>query len=583
MAYAGRPTKQSDISAIRNEDLDYLTIQKLLSDGWNIFDLPFRVAAYCRVSTDEENQLHSLRAQQNFFYDYIEKNPNWTICEIYYDEGITGTSTRKRKGFLRMMEDASMHKFNLILTKEVSRFARNLLDSISCTRALLRQDIGVFFLSDNLLTFDADSELRLSIMSSLAQEESRKTSNRVRWGQAQSLKNGVVFGSNRFYGYRKENGKLIVDPDEAEMVRLIFDLYGYGGFGLRRVARELWEKGYKNYGGSHFTSTTIKNILRNEKYTGVFTGGKTHKRSFLSHEIDRVPEEDWIKWEDDSGETVPAIIDKGLFELVQKKLDANSEAWKSRAGGVAGYRGIYSYSSLIVCGRCGKHYCRGVYRNKRKDGSAVEREFWRCINRASGGKNSCSMPRIQTAELDSIILALLQRANIDLEQIIDKTLVIYKDILSAPAENREKRAELFAKLNTISERKEKLLDLAIAKRISDEDFEKRNSNYIHEEKELRKLIAALEAAEKQGRAAMRKSAKELRGELARMFDLENGYHFGEEVVSSVLERITVKDGSTDETVLLDVYIPSRSNPLAVSVSRSGKGKSVVLCDDPPSA
>ena len=182
------------------------------------------VAGYCRVSTDKDDQANSFLAQKRYFRDYIAHHPDWQLYEIYADEGITGTSTKKRTQFNRMIADAREGKFQILVTKEVSRFSRNILDTISYTRELRSLGVGVRFLLDGIDTMRPDSELYLSIMASMAQEESRKTSSRVVWGQTRQMERGVVFGPS-LLGYRVQNGKIEVEPMGAETVRLIFWKY----------------------------------------------------------------------------------------------------------------------------------------------------------------------------------------------------------------------------------------------------------------------------------------------------------------------------------------------------------------------
>jgi DNA invertase Pin-like site-specific DNA recombinase len=200
-----------------------------------------RVCAYCRVSTEQDDQLNSLENQKRYFEEYISRNLEWEFCGLYVDEGISGTSVTKRTGFKQMVADAEARKFDLLLTKEISRFARNTLDSIFYTRKLKSLGVGVVFMNDNINTLEPDSELRLTIMSSIAQEESRKTSERVRWGQKRQMEKGVVFGDSVF-GYHLNGGKLTVNQDEAKTLRLIFDLY-LSGMGVTNVCKELENRG----------------------------------------------------------------------------------------------------------------------------------------------------------------------------------------------------------------------------------------------------------------------------------------------------------------------------------------------------
>ncbi len=241
-------------------------------------------AAYCRVSTDGSDQANSFESQKRFFKEYIGKNPDWSLTGIYADKGLTGTSTKKRKAFNQMIDDARDGRFSLILTKEVSRFARNTVDTLQYTRELKRLGIGVYFMNDNISTLDPDAELRLAIMASIAQEESRKTSERVKWGQRRRMEQGVVFGRDML-GYDVRGGRLLVNPDGAEVVRLIFDKFVNGDKSTYKIARELSEAGYKTVTGNDvWSNTVVLKILRNEKYCGDLVQKKTFTPDYLTHE-----------------------------------------------------------------------------------------------------------------------------------------------------------------------------------------------------------------------------------------------------------------------------------------------------------
>ena len=185
----------------------------------SIYDIPMRVTFYARVSSEKDEQLNSLDNQVSYYTDLIKSNKNWIYVDGYIDEGISGISTQKRENFHRMISDAKLGMFDFIITKEISRFARNTLDSIKFTRELLNDGVGVFFQNDNINTLDEDSELRLTIMSGIAQDELRKLSSRIKFGHQQAIKNKVVIGNSRIFGYKKDNKKLVIDPEEAAMVR----------------------------------------------------------------------------------------------------------------------------------------------------------------------------------------------------------------------------------------------------------------------------------------------------------------------------------------------------------------------------
>lgn len=242
-----------------------------------------RVAAYCRVSTDKADQNHSFESQKRYFREYIERNSNYSLYRIYADEGITGTNVKNRISFKNMIEDAKNGKFDLILTKEISRFARNILDSIYYTRELKRYGVGVLFMNDNIYTMDSDAELRLAILASIAQEESRKTSERVKWGQKRRMEQGVVFGRSML-GYDVQNGKMTVNKEGAEIVRRIFHAFAEEGKGYAEIARELGAAGIPPMRAEKWNGTVIMRILKNEKYVGDLVQKKTYTPDYLSHE-----------------------------------------------------------------------------------------------------------------------------------------------------------------------------------------------------------------------------------------------------------------------------------------------------------
>ncbi len=242
-----------------------------------------RVAAYCRVSTDRDDQANSFESQQRYFREYIARQPGWELAGIFADEGLSGTSTKKRLAFQRMIACARARMLDLIVTKEISRFARNTLDSIYYTRELKRLGVGVLFLNDNLYTLDGDAELRLTILASIAQEESRRTSERVKWGQKRRMEQGVVFGRD-LLGYDVRGGVLIVNEPGARIVRDIFRKFVNDGKGAHTIARELNEAGVPTARGGPWRSSVILRILRNEKYCGDLVQKKTYTPDYLTHE-----------------------------------------------------------------------------------------------------------------------------------------------------------------------------------------------------------------------------------------------------------------------------------------------------------
>ncbi len=327
------------------------------------------VAAYCRVSTEKEDQANSFKVQKAYFREYIENHENWELFEIYADEGITGTSTKKRTQFNRMLEDAQRGKFQLLLTKEVSRFARNILDTISFTRQLRELGVRVIFTADGIDTTDPDAELRLSILGSIAQEESRRTSQRVKWGQTRQMERGVVFGHS-LIGYDVTGGKISIEPKGAEIVRLIFRKYALEKKNSAVIAREL-EKAT----GSSWTPNRVLRILKNEKYVGDLVQKKTYTPNYLTHEKKiNQGQEPIIILRDHH---LP-IVSRTLWNKAQDEI--KNRRRQSEKGESCTMR--YSLSGKIHCGQCGRTFVSKI--KKRKDGSICRR--WCC-----SGSGTCKI------------------------------------------------------------------------------------------------------------------------------------------------------------------------------------------------
>ena len=292
-----------------------------------------RVCAYARVSTDKDDQANSYESQCRYFTEYIQQRSDWQFSGIYADEGISGTNTKKRENFRRMIIDAENGLIDLILTKEVSRFARNTVDTLTFTRELKKRGIYVIFLNDNINTQDNDGELRLSIMATIAQDESRKTSERVKWGQKRQMEQGVVFGRDML-GYSVKGGKLYLKEDEAEIVRLIFHKFTDEGKGTHVIARELREAGIRPMRVKEWSNTVILRLLRNEKYVGDLCQKKTYTPDYLSHEkkYNRGAEEK-VYIRDHHPEI--AIIDRELWDRTQAELERRSPSPELKAIGRA--------------------------------------------------------------------------------------------------------------------------------------------------------------------------------------------------------------------------------------------------------
>lgn len=435
-----------------------------------------RVVAYCRVSTDHEDQLHSLEAQKTYFTDYINKNVAWELVRIYADEGITGTSIKKRKAFKQMLVDAEEKKFDLILTKEVSRFARNTLDSILYTRKLMGLGIGVVFTNDNIDTRESDAEFKLTIMASMAQEESRKTSNRVRWGMTRTMESGYALG-NHVFGYHIQKGKLTVNEDEANVVRLIFELY-LSGMGCNQIGKELEKRAIVSPSGlTCWKNVSIQRILQNEKYVGTLKQKKEITIDFLAHKkVANDGREPFITFENHH----EAIIEKEMFEAVQQEMERRSRlASKGKK-----HSNRYAFSTRLICGECGATYRRKYWNGKHEQKNAV----WQCSNNIRYGRRKPSPYNpSDTIGCDSkgIHETVLQQTFLEaLSLIKENSNAIHTELLNAlrkaleQTEDKSKDIErVQTEMQKIKHRKTKLIELFADGAITRQDFDSSNATY----------------------------------------------------------------------------------------------------------
>lgn len=344
-----------------------------------------RVAAYCRVSTEHEEQENSYEAQIAYYTQLINENDNWVLAGIYADDGKSATNTKKRDDFNAMIEDALNGKIDMIITKSVSRFARNTVDSLQTIRKLKEHNIPVIFEKENVNTMDGKGELLLTILSSLAQEESRNISENVKWGIARKFEKGkVVVNHNKFMGYTKdENGTLVIVPEEAEVVRLVFRLY-LEGYSAQRIADYLQENKIKTATGLDvWQDTVITGMLKNEKYMGDALLQKTYTVDFINKK--RVKNNGIVPQyyvEDDH----EAIIPKQIFYKVQEEMARRSALYgkKGNKNQKKGYSSLYALTGKLICSECGQEFRHVIWTQNGK-----KRNVWRCGNRLDHGKKYC--------------------------------------------------------------------------------------------------------------------------------------------------------------------------------------------------
>lgn len=450
-----------------------------------------RVAAYCRVSTDKDDQANSYESQRRYFREYIERNPEWDLVAIYADEGISGTNTKKRKEFNHMIAVAKAGGLDLILTKEVSRFARNTVDTLQYTRELKKLGVYVLFMSDNINTRDPDAELRLTIMASIAQEESRKTSERVKWGQKRRMEQGVVFGRDML-GYDVRDGKLFINEDGAEIVRLIFHKFVEEGKGTYTIARELREAGFETSTHmKHWTNTVILRALRNEKYCGDLIQKKTFTPDYLSHDKKyNRGEEEFVVLRDHH----EPIISRELFERAQRELERRSPSPEQKAK----HSNRYCLSGKIVCGCCGSRFVSRA--KKRQDGSQYK--AWRCYEAAqhglpkmdaAGNAIGCSVnQQLRDEDFMLMIQMVVKHLRCDKERFIHELVEIVKQVLTAGDDDKTDMAKLERRMEAAAEKKKKLLDLYLSKDITKDEYRQMSERYVKEKEDLLKKISDIQ-------------------------------------------------------------------------------------------
>lgn len=390
-----------------------------------------RVAAYARVSTDSDEQLSSYEAQVDFYTQHIQSNPEWEFVGLYADEGISGTNTKKREGFNRMVADAMEGKIDLILTKSISRFARNTVDTLTTVRKLKEKGVEVYFEKENIYTLDAKGEVMITIMSSLAQEESRSISENVTWGKRKSMADGKFsLAYKHFLGYKKgEDGILEIVEDEAKIVREIYQLF-LEGQTVRMIADHLTQKGIPTPKGKEkWSVSTITSILQNEKYKGDALLQKTYTADFLTKRVKKncgeIPQY-YIK------DSHPAIIDPATFDLVQEEIERrHPERHKLHKSS--------PFTARIICGDCGGYYGRKVWHSNSKH----RKYIWRC-NQKYEAEEACSTPNLNESAIKAAFVDAFNQMLGNKEQYIarfEKMLPLLADTTELEAQMAEIQAK----------------------------------------------------------------------------------------------------------------------------------------------
>ena len=521
--------------------MNVLRIRNEMRNGKTIFDLPLRVTFYARVSTDKDEQINSLENQVQYYTELIQSKLNWTFIPGYIDEGISGTSTKKRDSFLRMIADAKAGRFDFIITKEISRFSRSTLDSIKYTQELLEHDVGVLFQNDNINTLDSDSEFRLVVMAGVAQDEVRKLSERLKFGFRQAIKNGHVLGNDKLWGYDKKDCVLSINEEEAQVVRRIFDLYANRQMGIRRISQTLLDEGFTSRKGGAFNVLTIRHILCNPKYKGWYCANKSQTVDYRSKRKILLDESEWVMYPDPS---IPAIVSEELWDRANALYKRRSEQMMSHQS-AAEFHNRYPYSGKIICEEHGTTFHRQLQKSK-----AGEKEVWQCRIYRDKGRKACSAPQVRTAELDQIMAEIFDQLAQNKQAIIDAVVTVLQAVPDEHDYAQDLR-RIEEDLSAIHAKKDRLLEMSIEGIITRLEFKQRNDGFNQQVKALEERLSTIQSEAAKGKQTTAQ-LEQIRTAMEQELTFQNGINSA--LVTTVLDHIVVKKGSTREKLHLDIHL-----------------------------
>lgn len=481
-----------------------------------------RVAGYARVSTEHEEQATSYEAQMDYYTNYISSNPEWIFVGMYSDEGITATNTNHRDGFNQMVEDALAGKLDLIITKSVSRFARNTVDSLTTVRELKEKGVEIYFEKENIWTLDAKGELLITIMSSLAQEESRSISENTTWGKRKMFADGrASIGFKHFLGYKRgENGEFVIDEEQAVTVRYIYKRY-LEGYSTYKIACELTEMGIKTPAGKDkWHQSSVMSILQNEKYKGDALLQKTFTKDFLTHQL--------VK---NNGE-VPQYYVEGHHEgIVHADQFDQVQAEILRRKGMQKYSGVGLFSSIIKCAECGSWYGAKVWHSNDK----YRKVIYRCNHKYTDGCN-CKTPHINEEELKEMFLKAANELFSEKKEILANTKVMMDMVCNTDSLDAELE-DAITEINIISEQ----MEVAIAENsrvaLDQDEYERRYKQLTERyEKAKAKYDGISEQIEQ------KKAKRELFKGFIRTLEKQDGLikEFDAGIWSSLVQEVIVK-------------------------------------------
>lgn len=517
---------------------------RAVDNGANIQDMDLRVVDYARVSTASREQRKSFENQLDTYRQMIEDNPNWTYSGTYSDEAVTGTKVYLRGGFQQMIADAQAGLFDLVIVKDVARFARNMKECLVYKDCLKSYGVMIWFVGNNINSFRSKDEMLLQCMAMGAEMEAKNARSRTKIVFEQGIRKGRVYGNSKILGYTKDHCKLVVDEEEAETVRLIFDLYVHQRMGLRRIAKELAERGITRKDGTQIPTRTIKTVLENPKYKGFYCGGKTEKLDMGERYVRReLPESEWVMYKDPS---IPAIVSEALWDEAAQIRRERQEKFREEVSAPCN-QGIYRYSGKIISGfdaAPGVSFTRCMYRYK-----DTEREGWQCRNHKDAAHPGNIGPTLYSDELDMIVQKMLHDLLGGYDAMIADLMLRYQS--ATTGQQIEKRvAALRKEQETIEKKRRKLLDLYEDDAITKDEYMARSAQHKARLDAIQEEREALNVSSDKSRQ-MLEQLDELKQSVSRMAKESTP---SKETIDSLVDKIVVRGDSTKKAINLDITL-----------------------------
>lgn len=499
-----------------------------------------RVAAYVRVSTDGEEQLQSFRSQKQYYQDKISQNKDWALVGIYADEGITGTKTKNRDNFLKMVEDSMNGMIDIILTKSISRFSRNLLDTLTYVRMLKDRGITIIFEKENINTSTMEGEMQLALLASLSQNEVESISQNVKMGVRMKMQRGEMMGFNGClgYDYHPEDKSITVNEAEAEIVRFIFDRY-IEGYGAYTIAKELTKLGKLNKKGEvKWTDSGVRGILKNEKYKGDLMQGKTYTLDPISkRRLDNRGEQAKYYVKDHHEAIVSEEVWEKAQEICRSRYKVNSNVVE---GTRTKFARKFAFSSMCECGFCGTNLTR---RSHHQD-TQHKKPVWKCRTASNKGIENCPNSKsIDESIIENAFVEMFRLLAENFDDVLESVLASVEETFSTDG-TAEKLKRVNKEITTLEKRRNKLTDMMLDDKITKEAYDEKYD-------EICKKLAKVESEKQlysEGVATQTSVAKRMKEIRSQLVNAEIMDGFDRLVFESIVEKVIVGETAADGTV-----------------------------------